>query len=35
VAEYTSQEVKNRLAAGTTVAKTENDTMSLGAILFF
>jgi hypothetical protein len=35
VAEYTDQEVKNRLAADTTVAKTERDTVSLGAILFF
>jgi predicted porin len=35
VAEYTSQEIKNKAATGTTVNKTENDTMSLGAILFF
>ena len=32
VAEYTAQEVKNK-AAGST--KTEADTLSLGAILFF
>ena len=32
VAEYTAQEVKNK-AAGST--KTEADTISLGAILFF
>ena len=35
VAEYTAQEVKNKVATGTTVAKTENDIISLGAILFF
>jgi len=35
VAEYTSQEIKNKVAAGTAVSKTENDTVSLGAILFF
>jgi hypothetical protein len=35
VAEYTSQEVKNRLATSSAVAKTEQDTASIGAILFF
>jgi len=35
VAEYTAQEIKNKVATGTTVSKTENDTISLGAILFF
>jgi predicted porin len=35
VAEYTSQEVKNKLATSSTISKTEQDTMSLGAILFF
>ncbi|GBL32083.1 hypothetical protein EMGBS12_03930 [Methylophilaceae bacterium] len=35
VAEYTDQEIKNKVAAGATVAKTENNTISLGAILFF
>ena len=35
VAEYTAQEIKNKVATGTTVSKTENDTVSLGAILFF
>jgi len=35
VAEYTAQEIKNKLATGSTVAKTENDTIALGAILFF
>ena len=35
VAEYTDQEVKNKVAAGTAVTKTERDTISLGAILFF
>jgi len=35
VAEYTAQEVKNKAATGTSVSKTENDTISLGAILFF
>ncbi|HEY3299162.1 MAG TPA: porin [Methylophilaceae bacterium] len=35
VAEYTSQEIKNSVATGTATAKTENDTVSLGAIMFF
>ena len=35
VAEYTDQEVKNKVAAGTAVSKTERDTISIGAILFF
>jgi predicted porin len=35
VAEYTDQEVKNKAATTTTTAKTERDTISLGAILFF
>jgi len=35
VAEYTNQDVKNRLAAGDETRKTERDTVSLGAILFF
>jgi len=35
VAEYTSQEIKNEAATGSAVKKTENDTVSLGAILFF
>ena len=35
VAEYTDQEVKNKLATTTATAKTERDTISLGAILFF
>jgi len=35
VAEYTDQEVKNKAALTTTTAKTERDTISLGAILFF
>ncbi|CEN56647.1 porin [Candidatus Methylopumilus turicensis] len=35
VAEYTQQEIKNNAATGSAVKKTENDTISLGAILFF
>lgn len=35
VAEYTSQEIKNSRAVGTGAAKVENDTVSLGAIMFF
>jgi predicted porin len=35
VAEYTQQEITNSKATGTAVKKTENDTISLGAILFF
>ena len=35
VAEYTDQEVKNKAATTTATAKTERDTISLGAILFF
>jgi predicted porin len=35
VAEYTDQEVKNKAATTTATAKTERDTVSLGAILFF
>ena len=35
VAEYTSQEIKNNAALTSAVKKTENDTISLGAILFF
>jgi len=35
VAEYTNQEIKNRAATGSSTAKTENDTISLGAIMFF
>lgn len=35
VAEYTNQDVKNSAATGTEIRKTENNTMSLGAILFF
>jgi hypothetical protein len=35
VAEYTAQEVKNKAATTTATAKTERDTISLGAILFF
>jgi hypothetical protein len=35
VAEYTMQEILNNKATTTTVKKTENDTISLGAILFF
>jgi hypothetical protein len=35
VAEYTDQEIKDSRATGTTTAKTENKTVSLGAILFF
>jgi len=35
VAEYTSQEIKNKAATGTSTRKTEQDTVSLGAILFF
>jgi predicted porin len=35
VAEYTNQRITNADATGSTVAKTENDTISLGAILFF
>jgi hypothetical protein len=34
VAEYTAQEIKNTGSAAT-YAKKENDTISLGAILFF
>jgi predicted porin len=35
VAEYTNQEINNSKATGTAVKKVENDTISLGAILFF
>jgi len=35
VAEYTNQRVTNNDATSTAVKKTENDTISLGAILFF
>jgi predicted porin len=35
VAEYTQQEITNSKATGASVAKRENDTISLGAILFF
>lgn len=35
VAEYTNQEITNSKAAATATAKTENDTISLGAIMFF
>jgi len=35
VAEYTAQEITNSKATTTAVKKTENDTISLGAILFF
>jgi predicted porin len=35
VAEYVSNEKKNRAAVSTATAKTETDTMSVGAILFF
>ena len=35
VAEYTMQEIKNSKASGSNPAKVENDTISLGAILFF
>jgi predicted porin len=35
VAEYTNQDIKNSAATGSTVRKTENNTVSLGAILFF
>jgi hypothetical protein len=35
VAEYVDQEVKNKAATTTATAKTEKDTISLGAILFF
>jgi len=35
VAEYTQQEIKNSKASSTQASKVENDTISLGAILFF
>ncbi len=35
VAEYTNQDIKNKDAVGSAVRKTENNTISLGAILFF
>ena len=35
VAEYTNQEIKNSRASTTQASKLENDTVSLGAILFF
>jgi predicted porin len=35
VAEYTAQEVKDSTATGSAVAKTKNDTIAVGAILFF